>query len=186
MDREGVAFAPLGLQMGLVRSWLPLACPRRGPKGKAQWQGSKFLCANALSCAQSQCEPMANHSPFWTFSLETYRHSGVPVACVNLQDRCGVDVNILLFCLFLAHSGRALNVADVAQMDAALRDWRQLGVVKLREVRRFLKQPPEAFQSPQVEALRDRVKAVELEAERLQQEALFALRPLQAWGVASP
>jgi hypothetical protein len=35
-----------------------------------------------------------------------------------------------------------------------------------------------------VEAFRDRIKAVELEAERLQQEALFALRPLEAWGVA--
>ena len=127
---------------------------------------------------------MANSSPFWTFSLETYHRPGVPGACVTLQDRCGVDVNILLFCLFLAHSGRALNVADVAQMDGAMRDWRQLGVVKLREVRRFLKQPPEAFQGAQVEAFRDRIKAVELEAERLQQEALFALRPIDAWGEA--
>ena len=36
-----------------------------------------------------------------------------------------------------------------------------------------------------MEAFRDRIKAVELEAERLQQEDLFALRPLEAWGVAS-
>ncbi len=30
--------------------------------------------------------------------------------------------------------------------------------------------------------MRDKVKAAELESERLQQEALFALRPHDAWG----
>ena len=129
---------------------------------------------------------MAQTSPFWTFSLQTYGSKGVPAACLRLQDQCGVDVNILLFCLFLARQGRALTLADLVFIDASLRDWRLNGVVKLREVRRFLKQAPQAFAALDVDGLRDRVKAIELEAERLQQEALYALRPVPDWGHASP
>jgi hypothetical protein len=38
------------------------------------------------------------------------------------------------------------------------------------------------FATPAAAALRERVKAIELEAERLQQEALYALRPVEDWG----
>jgi uncharacterized protein (TIGR02444 family) len=132
------------------------------------------------------CERMTPASPFWTFSLQIYGRPGVPAACVRLQDQCGVDVNILLFCLFLARNGRALMQEDVQVMDSQMRDWRLNGVIKLREARRVLKEPPEAFKGLDVHAFRERVKAIELEAERLQQECLFALRPLNDWGKARP
>lgn len=121
-------------------------------------------------------------SPFWTFSLRFYRLEGVAPACLEMQDLKGVDVNVLLFLLFLGHNGRAVLQADVAEIDAAVAGWRAEAVVPLRAVRRFLRAPPPTVDAAAAGALRERIKAVELEAERLQQEALFALRPVADWG----
>ena len=126
---------------------------------------------------------MSATSPFWRFSLSLYGRSGVGPACVALQDAHGLDVNVLLFSLWLASEGRCVEADDIAAADAAVRAWRLEAVVPLRAVRRFLKEPPAALDAAAVAALRDRVKAVELESERLQQEALYALRPLTDWGV---
>jgi uncharacterized protein (TIGR02444 family) len=123
-------------------------------------------------------------SPFWTFSLSFYRMDGVAPACIEVQDKAGVDVNILLFVLFLAARGRALRTADIADIDAALKGWRDDVVIPLRAVRRVLRAPEKSVDPAQAAVLREHIKAVELEAERLQQEALYALRPLEAWGVA--
>ena len=57
-------------------------------------------------------------------------------------------------------------------------------MVPLRGVRRALKDPPAIVVATDAEALRARVKAIELEAERLQQEALYAAFPLGALGVS--
>jgi uncharacterized protein (TIGR02444 family) len=124
----------------------------------------------------------AQHSPFWRFSLKFYGMPGVPAACLLVQDHSGADVNVLLFGLFLARQGRRLSAAELAEIAAASEPWRAGAVVPLRAARRFLKEPPVLFATQATAALRERVKAVELEAERLQQEALFALRPLERWG----
>lgn len=127
---------------------------------------------------------MTTRSPFWTFSLAFYGAPGVPAACIALQDGRGVDVNLMLFGLWLAEQGRAVSAGDLAQADAAVADWRAQAVVAIRGARRFLRTPPSAFDATAAAALRERVKAVELESERLQQEALFALRPVAEWGRA--
>ena len=84
---------------------------------------------------------MADVSPFWTFSLALYRTPGVPAACIVLQDECGVDVNVLLFALWLAKEGRALRSDDLAEADLAISAWRNEAVRPLRAVRRFLRFP---------------------------------------------
>ena len=45
--------------------------------------------------------PSAQGSPFWRFSLRLYRAPGVGDACIALQETSGVDVNLLLFLLWL-------------------------------------------------------------------------------------
>ncbi|MDP1749408.1 MAG: TIGR02444 family protein, partial [Reyranella sp.] len=50
--------------------------------------------------------------PFWNFSLEIYGGEGVAEACLDLQERRGCDVNILLFCCWLGASGRPTLTAD--------------------------------------------------------------------------
>jgi uncharacterized protein (TIGR02444 family) len=116
----------------------------------------------------------ATETPLWRFSLHFYRQAGVADACIALQDGCGVDVNLLLFLLWLAGAGRQLSADEVRQLDAAVRDWRNLTIVPIRDARRKLKGAPTLVDANKQEAFRTRIKAIELEAERLQQEALFA------------
>lgn len=128
-------------------------------------------------------------SPFWNFSLRIYRKPGIPQACLTLQDQHGVDVNVMLYALWLASQGRSVSKGDMAAIVEAMESWRQQVVAPLREVRRILRDPALAagpgaagLDREAALALREKIKAVELEAERLQQEALFALRPAAQWG----
>ena len=124
----------------------------------------------------------AGTNPFWTFSLEIYSSKAVQEACVELQDVSGVDVNVMLYVLWLADRGRRLSVADVRAVFDMVEAWRSEVVVPLRAARRALKVPPSAFEPGGTEALRNMVKKVELEAERLQQWALFGWRPSEHRG----
>ena len=114
-------------------------------------------------------------SPFWQFSIKFYAVPGVAEACIALQDQAKVDVNILFYLLWNATQGRAFNAADVTEIEHRIGPWREVAVVPIRDIRRALKSPPPVVEPAAAEALRNRVKAVELEAERLQQEALYGL-----------
>ena len=113
-------------------------------------------------------------TPFWRFSLNFYRQAGVAEACIALQDECGVDVNLMLFLLWLAASGWQLSVENIKELDEAVRGWRDLTIIPIRETRRKLKGAPTLVEAGRQEAFRTKIKAIELEAERLQQEALYA------------
>ncbi len=115
-------------------------------------------------------------SPFWRFSLRFYRQPGVAEACIALQDGCGVDVNVLLFFLWLATARRCVLTTDVARaVCTQAAPWRDDVVAPLRTIRRRLKDGSMLVERSATEAFRARIKAIELESERLEQEALFAL-----------
>jgi uncharacterized protein (TIGR02444 family) len=124
----------------------------------------------AMSDARVQNET----TPFWRFSLHFYRRPGVSDACIALQDGCGVDVNLLLFLLWLADDGQLLSADEVRKIDDRVRDWRNLTIIPVRNARRKLKGVETLVEPGQQEVFRNKVKALELEAERLQQEALYA------------
>jgi uncharacterized protein (TIGR02444 family) len=113
-------------------------------------------------------------TPFWRFSLNFYRQAGVAEACIALQDDCGVDVNLMLFLLWLAASRQQLSVENIKELDDAVRGWRDRTIIPIRDVRRRLKGAPTLVEAGKQEAFRTKIKAIELEAERLQQEALYA------------
>ncbi|MGU3421835.1 TIGR02444 family protein [Methylobacterium sp. D54C] len=114
-------------------------------------------------------------NPFWDFSLALYRRPGLAPACVALQDEGGADVNLVLYLLWCAATGRSLDAGAVRAADAGIAPWREAVVEPLRAVRRALKaEPLERLGS---EAYRGRIKAVELEAERLVQDSLFVGAP---------
>jgi uncharacterized protein (TIGR02444 family) len=114
-------------------------------------------------------------SPFWRFSLGFYRQPGVADACIALQDGSGVDVNVLLFLLWLATAKRQVSRATVQAFCGHTDPWRNDVVVPLRTLRRKLKDRAWLVGRNTAELFRTKIKAVELESERLQQEALFAL-----------
>jgi uncharacterized protein (TIGR02444 family) len=128
----------------------------------------------------------ASGSPFWRFSLQFYRLPGVADACIALQEEAGADVNLLLFLLWHAAQGRALSAAEVARLEQRIAVWRERAVIPLRAIRRALKSPQGLIEAGAAEAFRTRIKAVELEAERLQQEAMYDLVRDSLLGEAAP
>jgi uncharacterized protein (TIGR02444 family) len=124
---------------------------------------------------KAETAPASAGSPFWRFSLQFYRQPGVAQACIELQEEAGADVNLLLFLLWHAAQQRRLSARDVELLEQKIAAWRNLTVIPLRAVRRALKSPPGLVEAGTAEAFRTRIKAVELEAERLQQEAMYDL-----------
>jgi uncharacterized protein (TIGR02444 family) len=122
----------------------------------------------------SQAAPKAppQGSPLWRFSLDLYRAPGFSDACIRLQDEAGVDVNIVFFLLWNASLKKQFAVADVAATDGHVAAWRNTAVIPIRAIRRALKDAPVLPDSGVVEVYRTRIKGLELEAERLEHEAL--------------
>jgi len=124
---------------------------------------------------QPESRPPPQGSPFWRFSLAYYRLPGVADACLVLQEEAGVDVNLLLFLLWQATLARALSIPDVEALEQRVAPWREATIIPLRAIRRALKSPPALVPAATAEVFRTKVKGIELEAERLQQEAMHEL-----------
>jgi uncharacterized protein (TIGR02444 family) len=106
---------------------------------------------------------------FWRFSLAFYARPGVAPALIALQDRDGLDVNVILYALWLGLArGHRMNAVDLAAAEAAAAPLREAVVAELRGLRRRLR----AHSHPDVQALRRRVQALEIVAERAVQERL--------------
>jgi uncharacterized protein (TIGR02444 family) len=135
---------------------------------------------------ETETKPSPQGSPFWRFSLQLYRQPGVAEACITLQEDSGVDVNLLMFLLWHAAQRRQFTPSEVDWIESKICAWRESAVVPLRSVRRALKVPTLLVPAATAEAFRTRVKAIELEAERLQQEAMYALEPHVPPGEEAP
>ena len=112
---------------------------------------------------------------FWDFSVALYAKPGVAPACLDLQERHGIDVNALMFCLWLGESGRgpAPRAALEAAFDA-IGGWHEQVVRTLRPLRRRLKSGFDPIDAELVRALRARIQKVEIDAEHVEQLALAA------------
>ena len=110
----------------------------------------------------------------WRFSLAVYSAPGVAAHCLELQDRHGADVNLVLAVAWAGASGRgSLTVADIARMDRAIAPLRAEVVEMLRHARRWLKSVA-AESATGLGRLRVDIKAAELAAERQVQSMLAA------------
>lgn len=105
----------------------------------------------------------------WRFACSFYSGQGVSPACLVLQNKLGVDVDILLFAIFAqVKRGILLDTDDLRMVDDIIRDWRAEIVQVLRRVRAGLKNGPHPAPSSVTEGLRSRIKAAELEAEQIE------------------
>jgi uncharacterized protein (TIGR02444 family) len=108
--------------------------------------------------AQNQC---------WDFVVEFYAKPGISQACLQLQDRLGVDVSFLLTLLFYAkHHNLDLSVEEIASLDRRISAWRDEVVIPLRRLRRHVK--ASNLLNSSTEAFYRRIKADELLAEQLE------------------
>jgi uncharacterized protein (TIGR02444 family) len=113
--------------------------------------------------------------PFWDFSLQVYSRDGVGAACLHLQEHHGIDVNVMLFCLWLGETGSGvLDAEELATMKAATDKWHQEVVKGLRGVLRILKDGFPDIPHGLRESLRGEVQAAAVDSEHLQQLLLAA------------
>jgi uncharacterized protein (TIGR02444 family) len=109
----------------------------------------------------------------WAFALRIYAEHDVAEACLKLQADASVDVMMLLVATFAASRRRIrLSAADIKDMEAACRPWREQVVQPLRALRTMLKTGPAPAPGVATEKLRSGIKASELAAERLENDLL--------------
>ena len=118
--------------------------------------------------------------PFWEFSLRVYGSEGVPAACIALQERHAIDVNLLLFSAWIGESGRGiLEESDLEAALATTTAWNRDIVCSLRAVRNQLKDGMPPIPTERSNALRKMILEVEVKCEHVEQISLAAavLRP---------
>jgi uncharacterized protein (TIGR02444 family) len=113
----------------------------------------------------------------WDWAVAVYGAPGVADACLALQDHHEQNVPLLLWSAWVAETGRRPDDETIEAACDTARAWDGVVTAPLRAVRRTLKSPvPDIDDGPR-EAVRERIKAIELEAERHLLEALEALAP---------
>ncbi len=118
-------------------------------------------------------------NPFWNFSLGVYGQQGVAPACLVLQDKYDLDVNLLLFCCWAGICGKNLDTQELSDLISGMEKWRDHVIQPLRDVRIWMKSEIiNGFRH--TDDFRQNVKDAELWAEALQQNFMhlqITLRP---------
>lgn len=112
---------------------------------------------------------------FWDYSNSVYRKPGVEAALLGLQQRLGLDINLVLFCFWLAQSRDVqLSTAGCVAIIARTTEWQNETIRPLRLLRQRLKANSNTMPQDDVEQLRRQVQALELQAEHIEQNYLEA------------
>jgi len=108
----------------------------------------------------------------WDFSLSIYGEPEVEQACLLMQDKLDVDINLLLTCLWMAVSGRGrLSLEELDDLEAQVAFWRDEIIIPLRQVRKRLKDVSRI--GGQIhKSLKKAVSSCELDAEQVEQQML--------------
>lgn len=104
----------------------------------------------------------------WDWALAIYERPGVPEATLALQDLHGQNTSYLLWAVYT----RTTDPGLLARAAATARTWEQTALGPLRGVRRALKPSQPPVPDAARAQLRDAVKNLELEAEKLLMETL--------------
>lgn len=108
--------------------------------------------------------------PFWDYSCRVYGADGVSAALIALQDRLGIDVNVLLLGLWAGHSG--LGVFDDEELDRVLdvsANWNRDIVRAVRSLRVDLRVGVASVPKELSDAIRQRILEVEIDCEHVEQ-----------------
>ncbi|MFZ4166631.1 TIGR02444 family protein [Brevundimonas sp. NPDC058933] len=116
-------------------------------------------------------------SDLWSWAVAAYDAPGVAEACLGLQDHNEQNVPLLLWAAWIARTGRRPDEETIEAACDAARAYDTVIVGQLRAVRRTLKAPVPDIDHDHREALRQQVKALELDAERRLMLELEGLAP---------
>jgi uncharacterized protein (TIGR02444 family) len=112
---------------------------------------------------------------FWNYSNTIYSLDGVPRACLNLQDGYGLDVNMVLFCCWYGITYAEIDEKLFSHCLNYSHHWTEKTVKPIRNVRIWLKTSAYSEYSDDTDICmnyREKIKKVELEAEKIQQFTL--------------
>ena len=124
----------------------------------------------------------SNDTPLWLFSLNFYSVEGVRESLLAFQDFSGANVNIVLFLLWLASRRKSLSLNEVDEFIGSTNSWNKNVVIPLRKIRQTLKQNDEGIVSEHSFLLREKIKTLEFEAEKIEQRALFDAYNTRSYG----
>ena len=121
---------------------------------------------------------MERVNSFWDFAVGAYRKPGVAEACLSLQERYGVDVNVLLYCCWYGCTRGSLDGPAMERILSFAEPWAENVVRPLRAARTWMKTIgcTEAYIAGEdCMGLREEIKRAEFEAERLQEDRMQEL-----------
>jgi uncharacterized protein (TIGR02444 family) len=108
----------------------------------------------------------------WRFSCAFYAQPGVSEALIALQDRAGLDVNLILFALWQgACRRRRLSRPELMAAERSAGPISAAIVLPLRALRQKLRSDRDG----DIQRLRERIKTLEIAAERIVQRRLARL-----------
>lgn len=138
----------------------------------------------------------------WPYALEVYGRPGVEAILLELQDVHAQCVPFLLWSLWLAANDRAASNMALTEAAELARAWQAAAIEPLRRLRRELKAPGGGAAEAARRRLREGVKALELDAERMLLQMLEDAGPapacaharleaeleraVRAWGAQAP
>ena len=111
----------------------------------------------------------AMDAALWGFLLAVYARPGVQAACLEVQDRTDADIVLLLVWAWHLRPDRVpLGPEAISAVQSLVFDWRQHTVLPLRRLRVDLRAAGPTMPDAARTRLRERIKALELGAERTQ------------------
>ena len=108
-------------------------------------------------------------SRLWRFATQAYALPTVARSCLQAQEAWGVDVNLTLYVCWCAREARRVEAADISLAQDQCQPWRDQVILPLRAQRMAWRG------QPQYAAQYTALKALELEAERVQLDFLAGL-----------
>ena len=113
-----------------------------------------------------------DHDSLWSFATTVYQEKGVAAACLALQSQCETDIPMLFAVAFACGKDKKQLEEDVIKLQRLTRPWQTNVVRALRQIRTQLKNGPHPAPNTKTNELREKVKAVELAAEKIQIEMM--------------
>lgn len=120
---------------------------------------------------------MSSSTGLWDFATSFYARPGIEAALLHLQDEEGLDVPLLIALRYAGRQGSVLDGPSLAALVETASTWERRAIAPLRRIRRDLKKSVQGIGDAPREPLRTRIKAAELEAERILIEQLEARLP---------
>jgi uncharacterized protein (TIGR02444 family) len=117
---------------------------------------------------QNSGKKTLNSEQFWLYSLSLY--PAIKEVCLQWQDNFGVNINLLLFLLYLDKQQQSLSETQLQQLEDLLQHFSSEVTQSIRTLRRTLPSP--WLESDMQQPLRQQLLSTELAAEKLEQQLL--------------